>query len=652
LFVGHTIRAYKTKILIDQIKPSKLKTNLRALFAGYLFNTLLPFRLGEVIRALILGRSLSISTGFTFSLILLERAVDGLILGSVSLVLFNYSQYIINVDLSQYAIFSYIILLLAIVLFSVINMMRSQNAHFLKVCYLATSFLSDKYKNLTRFKLWSIIYGLQKTIDKKYMFTYSLYSVIMWGFYLSAMYVLASYFFAAKDIFVESVRSVAPYLGTAIPSGPAYIGTYQSIVGPILDSLYSSPVSFTYMIYSWLLIVVPTSLVGVYAVLRTNEDFQKQQKTISKSKMHNKLERVGDISTEMAAFLDAFFSLNSLSHILHKLELNEDMKLIKYFKGGSDASTILVHNNGLYKVRKITPIQHAKKLQNQHDWLREKKSLDSVVNIISSNMTDTYYSIDIEYYPEFIPFFDFIHANPIQPSVKIITEIFEYMFKHIYKPAKESLHSDHAKEYIKNRLVNKVLQASKINPDIQQILDLETLNINGVEYMNILNIIEKISHHPVAMKDISTYRESPIHGDLTVDNILTSTKNHSFKIIDPTDENEISSPVVDFGRQLQSLEFGYEFLCRDERPTKAQGNIISYDNEKSAQYEKLKVQLLKLAKKHLTRSEYKSILFHTGVMYSRMLTHRVHINPNNAVKFYAISVIALNEFYNQYEKSA
>lgn len=302
LFIGHTIRAFKTKKLIDEIKPSKLKTNLRALFAGYLFNTLLPFRLGEVIRAVILGRSLSISNGFTFSLILFERAVDGLILGSVSLILFNYSQYIINIDLSQFAILSYLILFLAIILFSIINMMRSQNIYFLKFCYISTSYLNDKYKNIVRFKLWSVIYGLQKTISKKYMYRYFIYSVIMWGFYLSAMYLLASYFFSSKDIFSESVRSVAPYLGTAIPSGPAYIGTYQSIVGPILDDLYSSPSSFIYMIYSWLLIVVPTSIVGIYAILRTNENFQKQKKTKRKSKMHNKLERTGDISNEMAAF--------------------------------------------------------------------------------------------------------------------------------------------------------------------------------------------------------------------------------------------------------------------------------------------------------------------------------------------------------------
>lgn len=336
---------------------------------------------------------------------------------------------------------------------------------------------------------------------------------------------------------------------------------------------------------------------------------------------------------------------------MHGLELNEDIKLIKYFKGGSDASTILVHNNGLYKVRKITPIQHAKKLQSQHEWLQEKNKLDRVVNVISSKKTDTYYSIDIEYYPEFMPFFEFIHSNPIRPSLKITSEIFEYMFKHIYQLKKQDMHLSKAKSYIRNRLTEKVLQASRLNNDILQLLDYEKLIINGEPYENIINIIKKISLNKKAMKDISTYRESPIHGDLTVDNILISTKDLSFKIIDPTDENEISSPVIDFGRHLQSLEFGYEFLCKDDRPTKAKSNIITYDNEKSAQYEELKAELLRLAKKYLTGSEYKTILFHTGVMYSRMLTHRVHINPDNVVKFYAISAVALNEFYRQYEKT-
>ena len=73
LFLGHTIRAYKMDEIMQPIKKIKLRTNLRALFVGYLFDILLPFRIGQIIRAYILGSAEKISIGFVFSIIVLDE---------------------------------------------------------------------------------------------------------------------------------------------------------------------------------------------------------------------------------------------------------------------------------------------------------------------------------------------------------------------------------------------------------------------------------------------------------------------------------------------------------------------------------------------------------------------------------------------------
>jgi hypothetical protein len=150
---------------------------------------------------------------------------------------------------------------------------------------------------------------------------------------------------------------------------------------------------------------------------------------------------------------------------------------------------------------------------------------------------------------------------------------------------------------------------------------------------------------------LATYRKCSIHGDTTVDNILASKEDDSYLLIDPTDnENEISGPVFDFGRMSQSLVYGYEFLARDDRKVDIADNRLEFESSLSSNYAELAKHLKKLEKKYLSAEEQRAVLFHAAVLYSRMLTHRVVINPLNAVKFYAVSVIAFNNFMKQAAK--
>jgi hypothetical protein len=103
---------------------------------------------------------------------------------------------------------------------------------------------------------------------------------------------------------------------------------------------------------------------------------------------------------------------------LHHLETKEDIRLIQLFKGGSDASTILVHQNKHYIVKKVIPAQYAHRLKAQCDWLRKYSHLKRIVKLTNEHETNTYYSIDIEYYPQYTPFFDYIHSQGIARSKK------------------------------------------------------------------------------------------------------------------------------------------------------------------------------------------------------------------------------------------
>ena len=162
-----------------------------------------------------------------------------------------------------------------------------------------------------------------------------------------------------------------------------------------------------------------------------------------------------------------------------------------------------------------------------------------------------------------------------------------------------------------------------------------------------LEIIEKIRKNKKAMNDLSCYQESPIHGDLTIDNLIVSPEG-DFMLIDPNDENQVSTPAVDFGKMYQSLHSGYEFLIQLDHCT-VSGHEITFEESKSQKYEELFKRLDTSLKKKLSPKDHRVILFHEAVHYCRMLTYRASIDQTTVAVYYATAVKLFNEFQGQYE---
>ena len=80
------------------------------------------------------------------------------------------------------------------------------------------------------------------------------------------------------------------------------------------------------------------------------------------------------------------------------------------------------------------------------------------------------------------------------------------------------------------------------------------------------------------------------------------------------------------------------------------GNKIVFEEKTSMQYSDLYERLSTYLCDGLPTDQYRAILCHEAVHYCRMLTYRVHINPQSAIAFYAIAVRLFNDFIEQYEK--
>lgn len=647
---GHVLRAERTKLVIDQAASSSLRFQFGALSIGYLFNTLLPFRIGEVIRGYLIARRLRISLLYTLTAIIIERAVDVIFIAATVLIgawlLGAVTAYAVTVT-------ALVFILLAVIALTFVLLLTTENKILLGVVAKFSKLFNSPIENAIRFKVWSLIFGLQSFFNNPAnVRRYFGLAALSWLSYILSMIIIVVGTIGVLSPLDLTVASIVPYAVLALQ--PIDTSTYQQLAAAFPFATTAGLISAElYGKLVWAILVLPMALFGIFALI-----FYKTAKKPSSeiSPYINKLLRYDDISQDFSSFLDTYFTGAMLSKILHKIEVNGELNLVKFFKGGSDAITVLALKGDKLFVKKIVPAKYTDRLKVQYKWLKKQSSKNQIVDVIGQQLTDDYYAIDLSYSSDNVSLFEYIHTHSLAQSKEALGAVWKYVFKNLYELKPESFHGKERDAYIEERLFKKLALAIEQNDDLTSVSNVDKIKINGELYDNMHVVLDKIKNHEQAWKDIGTYRASSVvHGDLTIDNILINSKNDTPLIIDPSDDNQIRGPIIDLGRQTQSLIAGYEFLNNDEEPVKAtveNGVVtINYHDRKSAHYMQLYDYLQEvILKKYFTPTEQKTSIFHAGLFYGRMLAHRVVINPDNALKYYAVSVILLNQFLDQYKK--
>jgi uncharacterized membrane protein YbhN (UPF0104 family) len=642
---AHYLRAIRSAHLLKPIKPSTYRQMFMGLSVGFLCNNILPFRLGELVRADWIGRDLKISRVAVLCTILFERLIDGAIL----LICFGTLTLLVRKEVydKTYLEIALALSLALILTGTTLYLFLNQSKWFLKSLFHATGWFNDRIRDRSRLILWSAIYSTNLFLRKSGMLSYLLLSLGAWFLYLSSI-ALFFYAVAPNAGWVDSfLASVASFLCVSIPSGPAYIGTYHFALSKMLMSIPEfNSTSSSATILSWFIHVLPISIVGALVLILRSKPSQTRSRTELEAKQ-NRLDRTTDISSEFSRFLDTYFACTEISRVISDQEILGQSKLLRTFRGGSNAVTMLVWAGGREVVRKMTLRQHAGKLQAQYRWLVERKQTPHIARVLSESTDSHSYSVDLEYKPDYSRFFDFIHSHPTSMSLKIIDDLIHFAETNIYLNESHVDSSNDLDVYVKQKLLEKISDSARMNATLRDLMGQETVQVNGETFDNIARIVEKIQKNEKILGELAKYRRTSIHGDLTIDNILV--RDNDFILLDPNDENQISDKTVDYAKLYQSLHSGYEFLCL-LNTVAVEGNSILFEENLSSQYRTLFLHLDAKLRSSLSRSEYRSVLFHEAVHFARMLTYRVRISPATAPAFYGVCVRLLNQYVAQFEE--
>jgi len=232
LLTSNIVRALRWQILAYPIDKISIKPAFSSIMIGYFGNSILPFRMGEFLRAYVLAEKTSLNVPTAFGTIVTERILD--FVGLSLLILLTILVYPAD-WINQQIIVGVVVLSLTAFVF--VFYFKEINEIFL--------FDLKKIRLLQKSTVLKIIEILERLINgavairstNKVMLIF-LYTVLIWLMYcFSTYFALLSTGISIKWYEV-CVLMISTTLAISVPAAPAYVGTYHATVVYVLTTFF------------------------------------------------------------------------------------------------------------------------------------------------------------------------------------------------------------------------------------------------------------------------------------------------------------------------------------------------------------------------------------------------------------------------------
>jgi len=317
IFVSYYFRAVRWSALIAPIKRVSVLNLFSATMIGYMANSVLPARIGEIIRPVMVAKKEKIKVTASFATVVMERIFDLLsIIVFASLLFFflpaetlkdksvsmiNHAEASTEVVKAKYVnekpgvplsvineeseaeasniikqlkkwstVMAFFGILAITSLFLLSLYPKKAGAVFEKLLFFFPHHLRDKSVNL----LHSFISGLQVLGNKTHLIWIGILSLTIWLLNAASVYVLCYSFNIGLSFAGACFVIVCLSLAVALPQAPGFIGVFHIATQKSLDVFgvgLSSAQSFAIIL--WALSIIPITIVGFLFLWREGMSF-------------------------------------------------------------------------------------------------------------------------------------------------------------------------------------------------------------------------------------------------------------------------------------------------------------------------------------------------------------------------------------------
>jgi len=264
-FVSVWFRSWRWRFLLRGTKRVAASRLFAVVVIGYTGNNLLPFRLGEVLRAYLLWRREHINVGTSLTTAVLERLFDGLTM--VLFVLFGLLFVPMSAFFSRLVTIASAVFVGALLVFLFLAA-RPQILHRI-ARGLIEALMPDQFRDPLLDLVEGVIAGLESLRSGRDVLI--VFGVTVWVWILETMkYWLVSFAFDLQlPYFGIVLMGGVVNLLTALPSLPGYIGTFEGGGVQVLEiiGVPSGPAA-SYVLVLHGILLVPVTLLGLIFMAR------------------------------------------------------------------------------------------------------------------------------------------------------------------------------------------------------------------------------------------------------------------------------------------------------------------------------------------------------------------------------------------------
>lgn len=623
--IAHVMRTLRWELFVKTYEKPNTKNLLQSLSIGYFINSFIPFKAGDLVRAWISGRKMKNGRGFALATVIVDRYLDILVVGILFAI---FSAF--NLD-SADSVWFYMFLAVGVLAVTLlVYILRGYVKKILK--NIAGIFNVRIEIRLLRF-FWSLIWSF-KDIFKKISKTKLLLETLgMW-----ILYLMSYYCFAAFLSHQGSNMNWLDVFYMLFTKNSIHVGSLGAIT--VTQGMLNAQ-----MIWTGIYLFAPIVILFVISLcLKSKNDGSVD----SEEAYLNLIPQLDE--DERRNFLETYFSNERREYIESYLKINQNILIIRDYSAGSNATTMLCMNNGKNFFRKYAFGADGDKLYQQIEWLQRFKDIIPLPDIMQYQKKDNFCYYDMPYDSQAVGLFDYAHSMPKENAWKFIKKATECLEKSLYKVNQRPADKATIDEYIKSK-VNKNLDKIMNAKYLKRLMEYDEIIINGRSFHNLPYYLPYLSEeHLYDIFKNDTYSE--IHGDLTIENIICTRNadgDDDFYIIDPNTGNVHDSSNLDYGKLLQSIHGGYEFLMATKNVS-IERNRINFVFTKSEAYTYLYDMLDKYMREHFAKERVKSIYYHEIIHWLRLMPYKIEKNGKRVLLFYAGMLMVMNDVVNNFEE--
>lgn len=621
LLMAHILRSIRWRVILlqDDIY-TRTVTALAALSVGYLINAIFPFRLGEITRSAFMSYMARQRFSSIFATVIAERIVDLLVVSVIGLIVF-----FIYGD-AMFVITTIVLFVASIAVLLFIHCTQLAKS----IVYFIAAVFNDSLKSAILHFFYSVTHLI---VDGRLIksLRFWMLTLAMWACYIVSLLSLGH--FLSISFFEAFLEVYSSALNLSWSPG------FGETRGWILIYLLAPIVIVVICVALWEVDILARSRTLLRS-LTAMEYFAVEERHSLRSSFWSEQQYVAFLNRRFAGTNDLLANFEDRGL--------DDVRLHRLFQGGSGAVTALVEVDGQLRVRKFATGEVGAKMTVQRDWLQDNCTKLPLVKILSSQKSGADFLYDMEYIAGSLDMYEGIHASSLVASKSLLGNVIAKM--RVFHCSNEIASAGDAdiEAYIRAKVLGNF---SIIKEEFQDIISDGIIVLNGEPFDTLaLSLFEDMNWF---VSKLSDRRQSVIHGDLTIENIMLlpnssgGRKPESWFLIDPNPVNGFQSPLIDYAKIMQSLHLGYEALHKRPKASYSEGQL-TVGVHRSFQYDALFNEATDQLTADLGEEGMKQVFIHEWINYLRLIPYQLRHSREAGLAFFGCLCLLLRNFERRY----